>query len=269
MPELPEVETVRRVLKESLVNKKIESVEIRWDSIIDQDKNIFLENVIGKTIKDINRYGKYLIFVLDKGYILSHLRMEGKYFYLKEDTLDNKHIHVIFKFSDNTLLKYQDVRKFGKMEYIDSDIYNKEPLSKLGPDLYLDDIDSNLIYEKIKRKNKPIKAILLDQMVVSGLGNIYVDEVLYNSKILPTRLGNTITKAEVESIIKESKAILSLAIEKKGTTIRSYTSSLGVIGEFQEFLKVHTKNVCPNCKMALNRVKIEGRMTYYCNKCQR
>ena len=269
MPELPEVETVRRALHKKIVNKKIIDIDIRYKSIIVNDENSFKNNVIGKKIIDINRYGKYLIFKLEKGYILSHLRMEGKYFYLHENNIDNKHVHVIYYLDDGILL-YQDVRKFGRMEYIEDDIYNRLPLSKMGPDLYLNtDIDIDELYSIIHKKNKPIKAILLDQSIVAGLGNIYVDEVLYEANVLPTRLANTITKEELDLLIKKSYSILSLAILKKGTTIRSYTSQLGVKGSYQEFLKVHTKNVCPNCKMPLNRVKIEGRMTYYCNRCQR
>lgn len=270
MPELPEVETVRRVLKESILNKTIQSVEIRWDNIITNPKDEFKNNVIHKTIIDIKRYGKYLIFELNQGYILSHLRMEGKYYYITNTPLDNKHIHVIFAFSDGTKLAYQDVRKFGKMTYIEKDIYNVPPLSQLGPDLYLEEeFDILSIYKNIHKRNLPIKAILLDQGVVAGLGNIYVDEVLFHAKINPKKKGIYITKSSVLTILEESKRILSLAIAYKGTTIRSYTSSLGVTGSFQDFLEVHTKNVCPNCKTPLKRVKIEGRMTYYCNKCQR
>ncbi|WP_162849811.1 DNA-formamidopyrimidine glycosylase [Anaeroplasma bactoclasticum] len=269
MPELPEVETVRRVLKKSLVGKRIKDIDIRYNPIIENDTNSFKENVIGKEIIDIARYGKYLMFCLNKGFILSHLRMEGKYFYMKEK-MDNKHIHVVFYFDDDSILYYQDVRKFGRMQYLDGDIYNIPPLSLMGPDLVLNnDISIIDLYNKIHKSNKTIKQLLLDQGIVAGLGNIYVDEVLYASHISPKKKGDKITKRNIEDIIKESKRILSKAIELKGTTIRSYTSSLGVIGGYQDFLQVHTKIVCPNCKMTLNRVKIEGRMTYYCKKCQR
>lgn len=269
MPELPEVETVRRVLKDNLVGKTINNVSIRYNPIV-ENNDYFLENVIGKKIIDMKRYGKYLIFCLDKGYILSHLRMEGKYFYLENSQMDNKHIHVIFYLSSNSILYYQDVRKFGRMEYIETDIYNNPPLSLMGPDLVLNEnIDIDKLYQKIHKSNKPIKEILLDQRVLSGLGNIYVDEVLYESRISPLRLGHDIKMCDIDNIIKESKRILLKAIEYKGTTIKSYTSSLGVKGSYQEFLQVHTKMLCPNCKMTLNRVKINGRMTYYCANCQR
>ena len=269
MPELPEVETVRRILKDSLQNKTITNIDIRYSPIVYNKDDEFKNNIIGKKIIDIHRYGKYLIFCLEEGFILSHLRMEGKYFYLKDGSMDNKHIHVIFHFDDKSTLYYQDVRKFGRMEYIKDDIYNQEPLSAMGYDLVLDDINLDEIYQKIKKRSIPIKQILLDQSIVSGLGNIYVDEVLFAANISPLKLGEKITKKNVIDIINESKRILSKAILYKGTTIRSYTSSLGVFGKYQDFLQVHTKIVCPNCKSNLNRVKIEGRMTYFCKNCQR
>ncbi len=269
MPELPEVETVRRVLKKDLIGLKINNVEIRYQNIITNEKNEFLANVEGKTIMDIDRYGKYLIFVLNEGFILSHLRMEGKYFYLKEDVCNNKHVHVIYHLSNGYMLEYQDTRKFGRMLYLDKDIYNKEPLLSMGYDLVSSEIDLNIVYEKIKRKRLPIKSILLDQSILSGLGNIYVDEVLFKSRINPLKEGNKISIEDVSNIILNSKEILNKAIENKGTTIRSYTSSLGVEGNYQNFLQVHTKSICPNCQKALNRVKIGGRMTYYCDECQR
>jgi formamidopyrimidine-DNA glycosylase len=196
--------------------------------------------------------------------------MEGKYYYLENSFMEDKHIHVVFHFKDNSTLYYKDVRKFGRMKYIDKNIYNELPLSKLGPDLILNEnIDLDDIYHKIHTSKKAIKPLLLDQEIVAGLGNIYVDEVLFSARINPKKKGYRITKSNLKDILKESKRILTLAIEHKGTTIKSYTSSLGVEGEYQAFLQVHTKNICPNCKMALNRVKIDKRMTYYCKNCQR
>ncbi len=270
MPELPEVETVRRVLLNNLANLKINDVIVRYDNIIDQDKYEFIKNVKNKTIIDILRRGKFLIFKLDKGYIISHLRMEGKYFYVENNSLDNKHIHVIFKLSNNYDLLYQDVRKFGRMLYIEDDIYNKLPLSKVGIDLILDkQIDYDQIYAKIINKALLIKETLLDQSIIAGLGNIYVDEVLFASKIRPDTLSKDITMDQLKSIINESKRIFDLAIENKGTTIRSYTSSLNVKGNYQDFLMVHTKEYCKICNSKIEKIKIGGRTTYFCKNCQK
>ncbi|MCR5349784.1 MAG: DNA-formamidopyrimidine glycosylase [Acholeplasmatales bacterium] len=271
MPELPEVETVRRVLIKDLVNLKITDVIIKYDGIIDMDNDLFKSSVIGKTIKNIDRYGKYLIFNLNEGNIISHLRMEGKYFYLPNDGIDNKHIHVIYKFDNGYSLFYQDVRKFGKMIYKENnELFSTNPLKNIGIDPILTKkIDYRLIYDKIVSRNVAIKTTLLDQSIITGLGNIYVDEVLFEAKINPHRPSNSMSFEDVKHICDASVEILSKAIEYKGTTIRSYTSSLGVEGQYQQFLKVHTKKICSICKSTLNCDKINGRTTYYCENCER
>lgn len=270
MPELPEVETVRRVLKDDLIKLTITDIEVRYKNIIENDLDYFINNVKNKKIVDINRFAKFLIFKLDKGNFISHLRMEGKYFYLNDD-YDNKHVHVIFHLSNGYRLLYQDVRKFGRMEYKEDDeLYTTEPLSKVGYDPILDnDFNLDKIYQKINNKNIPIKSTLLDQSIIAGLGNIYVDEVLYMCGINPHRKSNEITKDETKALVDASRSIFVEAIKNKGTTIRSYTSSLGVEGSFQDHLLVHTKEICPHCQAKLNKDKIDGRSTYYCNLCQK
>lgn len=271
MPELPEVETVRRVLNDSIIGLTIIDIDIRYENIIDYDIVEFKKSIINKKIVDTDRLGKYLIFNLNEGNIISHLRMEGKYFYLPKNSLDNKHIHVIYYFDNGYMLAYQDVRKFGRMTYrLNNELFTIKPLSEVGIDPILNKkIDIENIYDKIISRSVAIKTTLLDQSIIAGLGNIYVDEVLFLSKINPNRPSNSIKMEEVKRIVESSVSILSKAIEFKGTTIRSYTSSLGVEGQFQNFLNVHTKKVCPNCKNTLSRVKINGRTTYYCENCQR
>lgn len=271
MPELPEVETVRNTLLNQIKNLTINNIEVRHDNIIDGDTKQFISNVKNKTIINIERLGKYLIFVLNDGAFISHLRMEGKFFYLPIDEKLDKHTHVIFYLSNNYMLCYNDVRKFGKMTYKDyKTIYSELPLSNVGIDPILSkQIEIKTIYDKIVRKNIPIKNILLDQSIICGLGNIYVNEVLFACNINPLRLGNSITFDEVELIVQESIRILSLAIKFKGTTIKSYTSSLGVYGEYQNFLMVHMKSICPKCNQKLDKIKISGRSTYFCKNCQR
>lgn len=269
MPELPEVETVRRVLEKNLVGLTIKDIEIRYSGVIEDDVTYFKNNVIEKKIIGMKRYGKYLIFELDKGYILSHLRMEGKYFYLKDALSDLKHVHVIYHFDNSYMLYYHDVRKFGKMRYIDEGIFDIEPIISLGVDPILDEVNSRDVYDKIKGKKIAIKTLLLDQSVITGLGNIYVDEVLFMARINPHKEALSLSFDDVDKICKASKEILSKAIICGGTTIRSYTSSLGVKGEYQNFLNVHTKDICPICKSKITKDKTNGRGTYYCPKCQK
>lgn len=270
MPELPEVETVRSVLDSKLKNLVIKDIKIKYDNIINGDIDSFKKNIINKRIIGLSRLGKFLIFNFDEGNMISHLRMEGKYFYSKDD-LDNKHVHVIFYLDNGYYLYYQDVRKFGKMEYkSNDDLYKEEPLSSVGIDPILNKkIDYRFIYDKIVSRNVAIKATLLDQSIIAGLGNIYVDEVLFLSKVNPHRPSNKVTFDEVKAICDNTQNILSMAIKYKGTTIKSYTSELGVEGEFQNFLKVHTKTICPICNTKLTKDKVNGRSTYYCTNCER
>ncbi len=271
MPELPEVETVRRVLDKSLIGLTITDCKVRYDNIVSDDTSEFKKNVIGHKIISTARLGKCLMFNLDNGTIISHLRMEGKYFYLPKDSLDNKHIHLIFYFDNGYMLAYQDVRKFGKLCFrCPKDLYTTEPLSKVGEDPVLNpNIDIDRLYKKLHSKHIPIKSALLDQSILAGLGNIYVDEVLFIVGINPNKESALITKTDVENIVTESRRIFLKSIENKGTTIRSYTSSLGIEGEYQKYLLVHTKEVCPKCGRRLAKCRIGGRGTYYCEECQR
>lgn len=266
MPELPEVETVRRTLKELVIGRTIKSIDIYYSKMILDDIDYFRESLIGKTIKDINRKGKFLIFVFDDLYLLSHLRMEGKYYFKDSNEPHLKHEHVVFTFNDGKTLRYHDTRKFGIMTIRKNDLYDIPPLSLLGEEPF--NLDTNVLYNKLQRLKKTIKEALLDQSIMAGLGNIYVDEVCFLSKINPSTKANKLTIEDCSNIINSSIITLNKSISLGGSTIRSYTSSLGVTGRFQNELFVHTKTTCPNCKKDLTILKIGGRTTYFCDKCQ-
>lgn len=269
MPELPEVEVVRSVLESNILGLKIVDIECFYEPIIENEITEFKSLVINKKVTKLERLGKYLIFKLEDGAFISHLRMEGKYHYFKEEIPNLAHTHVVFHFENGYKLLYQDVRKFGRIVYKElADIYTTLPLSKIGVEGNSENYNLDKIYEAIHRKKLPIKTVLLDQTIISGLGNIYVDEVLFKSNINPHRLASSLSIEEVKSIMANSKEILNKAILYKGTTIRSYTSSLGVSGNYQDFLMVHTKKVCPICNSPISKDKIGGRSSYYCNKCQ-
>lgn len=272
MPEIAEVETVRRTLKNKVLNKEIADVKILYPKMIESDIHLFKDILIGKKFTDIKRRGKWLIFVLDEYYLLSHLRMEGKYFIKESSAEINKHEHVIISFSDNTDLRYHDTRKFGRMNLIKQEDLDKvAAIKKQGIEANSDKLTKEYLYDKIRKKKIPMKTILLDQSIISGLGNIYADEVLFASGINPTRLGTSITLDECEKIKISSQQIIDEAIKCGGTTIRSYTSSLGVTGRFQQNLNVHKQEgiPCKYCKTPIKRIKIGGRSTYYCPNCQK
>lgn len=273
MPELPEVETVKETLKLKLIGKKIKDVKVYYDDIIAYPEvKEFSKQIKNLPIKDIKRRGKWLMFDLDKYYLLSHLRMEGKYFFKnKEDKLDN-HEHVVFTLDDDEELRYRDTRKFGKMYLI-----KKEDINSIGPikDLGLEPWDNNLninyLKDKYKNKRLPIKTVLLDQSIIVGIGNIYADEILFLSKLNPLIKCCDLKDNDLNNIIKYTKKVLEKAIKLGGTTIRTYTSVDGVHGRFQNELLIHgkDKDVCPNCGQPIEKIRVGGRGTYYCINCQK
>ena len=272
MPELPEVETVKNSLKLRLIGKKIYKVVVRYPNIIAYPSvDDFIKGVGGKEIRDIKRRGKFLMFDLGDSYLLSHLRMEGKYFFKKHDEEINKHEHVIFDLGDIEL-RYMDTRKFGRMYLIKKDMVNDmKPIGELGLEPWDEGLTVSYLKDKYKNKKLPIKSVILDQSIIVGIGNIYADEILFMGRINPLKVASKLDDKELEDIIKYTRSVLNHAIELGGTTIRSYTSVDGVHGRFQNELAIHgnDKGVCPICGEKIEKIKVGGRGTYYCPKCQK
>lgn len=273
MPELPEVETVKESLKPRLLNRKIIKVKVYHNNIIaypEVDK--FINNITNQEILNITRRGKFIVFELNNYYLLSHLRMEGKYFFKTSKDILSKHEHVVFTLDNNIELRYHDTRKFGRMYLIEKDKINDiPPLNNLGKEPWDKELTIDYLKDKYKNKRLPIKTILLDQSIIVGIGNIYADEILFLSKISPYKKCNLLSTQELDNIITNTRIILEKAIEKGGTTIKTYTSVDGVHGLFQEELLVHGKDngICPVCGTKIVKDKINGRGTYYCSNCQK
>ena len=272
MPEIAEVETVRNTLKNMILNKEIKSVNVIYPKMLESNLEDFKNILPGKSFIDIKRIGKWLMFDLGDYYLLSHLRMEGKFFVKNHDEEINKHEHIIISFVDGIDLRYHDTRKFGRMNLIKKEELDEtEAIKKQGIEPISKDLTKEYLYEKIHKKHLPMKTILLDQTIIAGLGNIYADEVLFASCINPLKKGSEITLDDCERIKDSSKKIIDDAIKYGGTTIKSYTSSLGVTGRFQQFLMVHKREgePCNVCKTPIERIKVGGRSTYFCPKCQK
>lgn len=267
MPELPEVETVVRTLETKIQGLKITDINVLYKNIIETNIDIFKKKLIGQTFNNFKRRGKYLLFEMDDITLVSHLRMEGKYYILDKDDPIDKHTHVIFDLDNGKQLRYHDVRKFGRMELIPiSDYMN---FKDLGPEPFSKEFNLAYCKEYLKKKDLPIKQVLLRQDFVAGIGNIYADEILYASRINPLKKAKKLSDIEIIAIIDNTKKILKAAIKKGGTTIRSYTSSLGVTGRFQLSLKCHTKEKCEICDSQIKKIRVSGRGTYYCPICQK
>ncbi|WKY44952.1 DNA-formamidopyrimidine glycosylase [Eubacteriaceae bacterium ES2] len=267
MPELPEVETVRQTLRNFIIGKKIADVQIHYDKIVEDDSNEFIKTLTGQTIRDIDRIGKYLIFILDSTAFISHLRMEGKYNLTDSSKPLGKHEHISFIFTDQTQLRYQDTRKFGRLQLVDKTHYHQQlPLSKLGPEPW--DADVQQIYQRLHKSRLAIKSLLLDQTIIAGIGNIYANEICYRMQIDPATPGNRLSRKRTAELIKTASQILKEAIEQGGTTIHSFDAN-GVSGLFQVSLQVHLQKNCPRCQKAITKEMIGGRGTYYCKNCQK
>jgi formamidopyrimidine-DNA glycosylase len=272
MPELPEVETVRRTLSELAAGKEIASVDIRWPKMIKQpEADAFRDALIGETIQSIDRRGKFLIFQLDHYALISHLRMEGKFSVNGSEEPEAPHTHVVFTFTDGTELRYRDVRKFGTMHLTAKGTEHElASLKVLGPEPFDELFTAEHLYEKLQKTSRQVKTALLDQIIVTGLGNIYVDEVLFRARVHPHRLGRTITKEEAALIHQYTIAVLAEAVERGGSTIRTYVNSQGQKGTFQEVLNVYGRagEACVECGAEIVKTKTGGRGTHICLHCQ-
>ena len=271
MPELPEVETVKNGLIKKVKSKTITKCIVGWDGIIAYP-NVpdFIKNITNQKINDIDRRGKFLMFILDDYYLISHLRMEGKYF-IKEPTEPlNKHDHVIFTLDDGMELRYNDTRKFGKMHLVKKDELSISPIAKLGLEPWSPDLTTMYLKTKLNKK-KPIKTLLLNQSIITGIGNIYADEILFLSHINPETSGDKLTNNNLKDIIDNTKSVLEKAIKMGGTTIHTYTAVDGITGKFQQELLVHGKKDenCPICGTKIIKITVNTRGTYYCPKCQK
>ena len=272
MPELPEVETVRRGLENLILGKKISSIDIRYPKMIKTDLDEFHKEVSGQIIESMGRRGKYLIFYLTDKVLISHLRMEGKYFYYPDQAPERKHAHVFFQFEDGGTLVYEDVRKFGTMELLAPQLLEAYFVSKkLGPEPREEDFDLQTFQAALSKSKKPIKSHLLDQTLVAGLGNIYVDEVLWRAQVHPARPSQSLTAKEVTALHDQTIAVLGQAVEKGGSTIRTYTNAFGEDGTMQDFHQVYGKTgqPCARCSATIEKIQLGGRGTHFCPQCQR
>jgi formamidopyrimidine-DNA glycosylase len=273
MPELPEVETVRRGLTNLVAGRTIQSTEVRWEKTVGgltaAEFNDALRNQ--KIIK-IDRRGKYLLFRFTNDItMVSHLRMEGSYYTVPTGTQPGKHDLVTFHLDEGIDLFYRDTRKFGRMNVVPNDkVMTVAGLATIGPEPTEETLTLDYMISEFGKSKMHVKPFLLNQNRIAGLGNIYVDETLWQSKIHPLTSANKITTEELailrENIIHE----LARATEHHGTTVHSFTNVFGNAGEFQNELQVYGRagQPCLRCGEPLLKTKVAQRGTTYCPVCQ-
>jgi len=273
LPELPEVETVRRTLEMLILDKEIKKVSVFWPKMIKHPEvDQFTDALVGEKFLKVDRRGKFLLFYTEKYALISHLRMEGRYAHFDADEPVALHTHVIFTFTDGTELRYKDVRKFGTMHLFKKGTeFEHPPLLTLGPEPFDTKFTASYLQKKLETTKRTIKTALLDQTVVVGLGNIYVDEALFRSRLHPERMASSLKKKEWLVLYKQIKETLAEAIEKGGSTVRSYVNSQGQMGMFQLELFVYGRKGenCKSCHTPLEKIVVGGRGTVFCPKCQK
>jgi len=264
MPELPEVQCVVNSLV-GIKNKVVKKVTI-WNNRLREPVQMDLENqLVNKSVTDVVRRGKFLIFKLSKGEIVAHLGMTGK-FLIQNHLIEDKFNRVGIEFTDGTFLIYSDIRKFGFVTYEDNANENKY-IKKLGIEPLSNDFNPETLYAMTRNNKKNIKQFLLDQSYIVGLGNIYVIELMYICKISPLTKAQDLTKEKATQLVAETKSILEKAIQQGGSSISDYRDAFDQEGSFQDNFNVYGKKF-DKLKHPVTKIKQNGRGTYYCAICQ-
>ncbi len=287
MPELPEVETVRVQLYNKIARKTIKDVEVFHDKSARPGEN-FADLLTSKTIADIDRIGKLMIFSFaedDDLFLLAHLKMTGQFFFVderevsggghsttKEDiaNLPNKHTRIAYYFTDGSALYFNDMRIFG-YNLLATREEMKKAKDRFGPEPINSDFDHEEFATKLRRRKTPVKAALLDQTLVAGLGNIYVDEVLFRAQVKPTRRADKVTKAEATTIATASADVLNESIKVGGTTFQYFKDTGGKNGNYKDYLQVFGRQgqPCLVCGTEIKKIRVAGRGTHFCPHCQK
>lgn len=269
MPELPEVETVKNELLPHVINRKITGVTLLWEGIVKEPSvDEFCNGVTGKTISEISRRGKYLSFVLSSGdTLIIHLKMTGSLIVKPADEEPPKFTRAIIHLDNGTDISFRDPRKFGVLRLMKD---RNTIIGKLGPEPFDEDFTPRVLTEILKKRKTPMKALLCEQNLIAGIGSMYADEALFATKIHPMRKGEDVSQKETKHLYREIRRILWEAIENKGASVDTYYRPDGTQGTAHyEFKVAHRfKKPCDVCGTPIERIKVRGRGSYFCPKCQ-
>jgi formamidopyrimidine-DNA glycosylase len=287
MPELPEVETVKRGLEKLIVGKKIKTSSFDWPKSFPNDPGLVSEFMIDAEVKAVRRRAKVLLIDLNTNYtLMTHLKMTGQLVYVGKERfgaghpndsliakLPDKSTRVDMVFNDESHLYFNDQRKFGWMKLLPTDLVDDEPfMQKVGPEPLEVEFTDKIFLSRVKRRaNTSIKAAILDQTVLAGVGNIYADESLWGAKIHPATLVKNVSDSKLKKLHHEIVYVLNLSIEKGGSTDRNYVNAEGKKGSYIEFARVFRKEnqPCPRCQTTIIKTRVATRGTHLCPKCQK
>jgi formamidopyrimidine-DNA glycosylase len=287
MPELPEVETIRQDLSKSITKKRITDIVVNKEKIIKNNLSSFLKILRNNNFAKIDRRGKLLILHLYKNdkYFLIHLRMTGQLIYQHKkkiitgghpepfsvDELPNKYSHIIFTFADKSKLFFNDMRQFGYMKLVDKDELNIN-LKRFGIEPLTNSFTLDAFTNVFKNKKSVLKAFLLNQKYIAGIGNIYADEICFKAGVKPSRNISSLTSREIKNLYNACQFIINKAIIKRGTSFSDFRDGSGKQGNFLKYLKVYGRSgkKCLNCKQSiLKKIRLAGRGTVFCQICQK
>lgn len=270
MPELPEVETVVRDLRPLLVGRRITAIEVGKKALRTKWSRAWQAQILGQRVEAIDRRGKWILVELSSPWLLVHLGMTGQFTVAPGQLPRASHTHVVFTLDNEDELRFRDIRRFGSVTLFP----NRNELeaffekSRLGPEPFV--LNPASWRDALRATQRSLKAILLDQTVVAGVGNIYADETLYEAKLHPAIPGRAITPRQAERLRLAMAKVLERAIERRGSSIRDYVGGSGLRGQYQEEFRVYgrTDEPCSRCRTSIGRMVLAGRSTHFCPKCQ-
>jgi formamidopyrimidine-DNA glycosylase len=271
MPELPEVETVARDLRPLLTGRSLVGLRRSRKPLRQAWDKSWEKKLLGRRVEAVHRRGKWLLLELDAGaFLMVHLGMTGRFTVVAPEAPVEPHTHLVFRLDNAHELRFRDARRFGSVSYFpDRPSWEAFLTTRLGPEPW--DLKPAEFRAALKGTKRPVKAVLLDQTVVAGVGNIYADEACFAARIDPRRPGNALRPAEADRLLHAVRAVLDRAIESRGSSIRDYVGGSGQRGGFQDRFAVYgrTGEPCPRCGRPIESVRLGGRSTHYCPRCQK
>ena len=274
MPELPEVETIVADLRPHLVGRTIVRCELHFPSIVRHpEPEVFIDSIVGMRITSVGRRGKYiLIHLIDDVLLVVHLGMSGQLRLVEAATPLANHTHAVFDLDDGRQLRYRDPRRFGRLLLgTEAGLLESKAMPSLGPEPIDPEFGADDLYQRFRRRRAPLKAVLLDQATIAGVGNIYADESLHRARLRPDRIARSLSKKSVRRLHESLRESLLVAIQNRGSSVDTYRDAWGDVGGQQERLLVYGRagEPCFTCGRPLSLVRIAGRSSVFCRHCQR